>query len=51
MGDIRGGGGTTYNGLYRKAPPERATFFRFPVYKRAEISLVEVNENVGKSVN
>ena len=37
-----GGGGTPYNGLNRKAPPERDTFFRLEVYKRVGISRVEV---------
>ena len=37
-----GGGGTPYNGLNRKAPPERGTFFRLEVYKRVGISRVEV---------
>ena len=35
-------GGTPYNGLYREAPPERGTFFRFQVYKGEGISQVEV---------
>ena len=39
-----------YNGLYGKTPPERGIFFRLQVYEREEISLVEVNERVGKSV-
>ena len=34
------GGGTTYNGLYGEAPPERGTFFRLQVYKRVGISQV-----------
>ena len=46
----RGGGGTPYNGLYRKAPPERGTFLRIWVYEGVGISLVEVYERVGKSV-
>ena len=29
------GGGTPCNGLYVGAPPERGTFFRLQVYKRA----------------
>ena len=45
----RGGGGTPYNGLYRKDPPERGTFFRLQVYERVGISLVEVYEREGKS--
>ena len=32
-----GGGGTPYNGLYRKAPPERGTFFSLQVYERVGI--------------
>ena len=50
---IRGGGGlppSFYNGLYGKTPPERGIFFRLQVYEREGISLVEVNERVGKSV-
>ena len=39
-----------YNGLYGKTPPERGIFFRLQVYERERISLVEVNERVGKSV-
>ena len=42
-------GGTSYNGLYGEAPPERGTFFRFQVYERVGISLVEVYKRVGKS--
>ena len=49
-----GGGGAVlpsfYNGLYGKTPPERGIFFRLQVYEREGISLVEVNERVGKSV-
>ena len=36
------GRGTHYNGLYRKAPPERGTFFRLQVYERVGVSLVEL---------
>ena len=36
------GGGTPYNGLHGEAPPERGTFFRLQVYKRVQISQVEV---------
>ena len=45
------GGVTPYNGLYRGVPPERGTFFKLQVYKRVEISQVEVHERVvaGKS--
>ena len=43
----RGGGSTPYNGQYGEAPPERGTFFRLQVYKRVEISLVELYERVG----
>ena len=41
-----GGGGTTYNGLYREAPPGMGTF------ERVGISLVEVSiyKREGKSV-
>ena len=44
------GGGTTYDGLYREAPPERGIFFRLQVYERVGILLVEVYKRVGKSV-
>ena len=43
-------GGTPYNGLYGEAQPERGTFFRLHVYKRAGISQVEVYKRVGKLV-
>ncbi len=33
-------GGTSYNGLYGEAPPERGTFFRLQVYKRVGISQI-----------
>ena len=33
-----GGGGTSYNGLYGEALPERVTFFRLQVYKGVGIS-------------
>ena len=42
-------GGTSYNGLYGEALPERGTFFRLAVYKRAGISRVEVYKRVGKT--
>ena len=42
--------GTHYNGLYRKAPPERGTFFRLQVYERVGVSLAELYERVGKFV-
>ena len=45
-----GGGGTSYDGLYGKAPPERGIFFRLQVYERVGISLIEVDKKVGKSV-
>ena len=45
-----GGGGTPYDGLYGKAPPERDIFFSLQVYERVEISLVEVYKTLGKSV-
>ena len=49
----RGGGvgGTPYNNLYGKAPPEMGTFFGLQVYERVGISLVEVYERVEKSVS
>ena len=43
-------GGTSYDGLYGKAPPERGIFFSVQVYERVGISLIEVYKNVGKSV-
>ena len=43
-------GGTSYNGLYGEAPPERGTFFTLQVHERVGISRVEVYERVGKSV-
>ena len=45
-----GGEGTSYNGLYGEASPERGTFFKLQVYKRVGISRVQVNKRVGKSV-
>ena len=44
-----GGGGTSYNGLYGEATPERGTSFRLQVYKRVGISQVEVYKRVRKS--
>ena len=46
-GEGGGGGSTPYNGQYGEAPPERGTFFRLQVYKRVDISLVELYERVG----
>ena len=43
-----GGGGTSYNGLYLEAPPERGTIFILQVYKRVGILQVEVYKRVGK---
>ena len=37
-------GGTSYNGLYGEAPPERGSFFGTQVYERVGISLFEVYE-------
>ena len=45
-----GGGGTLYNGLYGKAPPESGTFNRLQVYERVGILQAEAYERVGKSV-
>ena len=45
-----GGGGSPYDGLYGKAPPERGIFFRLQVYERVVILLVEVYKRAGKSV-
>ena len=39
-----GGGGTTYNGLYGEAPPERGTFFRLQIYEKVGSSQVEVHK-------
>ena len=39
-----------YRDLYGKAPPERGIFFRFQVYERGGVSLVEEYKRVGKSV-
>ena len=33
-GFLGGGGGTSYNGLHGRVPPESGTFFRLEVYKR-----------------
>jgi len=44
-----GGEGTSYNGLYGEAPPERSSFFRLQVCKRVGISQVEVYGRAGKS--
>ena len=44
------GGGSSCNGLYGEAPPERGTFFTLQVYERVGISRVEVCESIGKSV-
>ena len=41
--------GTTYNGLYREAPPKRGTFFSLQVYEWVGISLVELYQRAGKS--
>ena len=46
----RGVGGTSYNGLYGEAPPERGTVFRLQLDERVGISLVEAYERVEKSV-
>ena len=42
--------GTSYNGPYGEAPPERGIFFRLRVYERVVISLVEVYKKEGKYV-
>ena len=42
--------GTPYNDLYREVPPKCGTFSRLQRYQRVGISLIEVNERVGKSV-
>ena len=46
----RGGGGegSSYNGLYVEAPPERGTFFRLLVHERVGISPFEMYDRVGK---
>ena len=38
----RGGGGTSYYGLYGKAPAERGIFFRLQVYEREGKSVIGV---------
>ena len=48
QGSIKKPGGTSYNGLYGEALPERGTFFRPQVYERVVISLIEVYERVGR---
>ena len=44
-GEFGGGGGvvggTLYNGLHGKAPPNRGSLFRLQVYEREGISLVK----------
>ena len=37
-------GGTPYDGIYGKAPPERGTFLRLQVYERVGILLVDVQK-------
>ena len=47
----RGGGGTSYDGLYGEAPSvERGTLFRLQVFERVGILLDEVYERERKSV-
>ena len=46
----RGGGGTSYNGLYGETTPEMGYFFMLQVYDGVGILLNEVYERVGKSV-
>ena len=45
---LTGRGNTPYNGLYGDAPPERDTYLRLEVYKRVEISRVDVQKRQGK---
>ena len=45
-----GGGGTSYDGLFGKAPPQKGIFFSLQLYERVGISLVEVYKRLGKSV-
>ena len=45
--ETTGGWGIAYNGLYVEAPPERGTFSRLRVYKKVEISQVEVYKMIG----
>lgn len=40
----------SYDGLYGAFPPERGTFVRLQVYRRVDISQVQVYDRVGKSV-
>ena len=49
---VWGRGGTPYNGLYMKAPPERVTtFFKLQAYERLRVSLVQVYLMVAKYVS
>ena len=47
MGGARCAGVTPYNGPYGDASPERGTFFRFQVYERVRVSLVNACEGGG----
>ena len=49
VAETPGGGGTSYNGLYGEAPPERGTLFKLAVHKRVEISRVGVWKRGGKT--
>ena len=41
-----GGKGSSYDGLYGEAPPERGIFLRLQVYERVGISLVDKKGNL-----
>ena len=43
-------GVTPYNGPYGDASPERGTFFRFQVYERLRVSLVNGYEEGGGGI-
>ena len=51
-GGVWGGGREVgvppYNSLYEEVSLKRGSYFKFQVYERARISLVEVYESVGK---
>ena len=50
LGRQGGWGCTLFNGPYGEALAEKITFFRFEVYERMGVSLVEVYDKVQKSV-
>ena len=44
------GGGNPYRGQYGEASSEMGPFFKLQAYERVEISRVEQDEGIGKSV-